>query len=77
MQGGSPTCCLNFFPLNEATGPADPMIHLGFAVDDLNVALKSVEAAGGRTVRPPQHTDWGYRAVVRDPDGRGVELYQT
>lgn len=40
-------------------------------------AVRSLEAAGGMVASRPQRSEWGYRAVVRDPDGRAVELCQV
>ena len=58
------------YPLPEEVGQADRTTRLGFTVPDLDAALRALESAGfvqGTT--PP-----GNRAVLRDPDGRAVEL---
>jgi catechol 2,3-dioxygenase-like lactoylglutathione lyase family enzyme len=65
---------LELYPLPEGTGPADATTRLGFAVPDLDAAVQSLEAAGGTVATRPRRTEWGYRAVVRDPDGRAVEV---
>ena len=61
---------LEIYPLPDGVVP-DATTRLGFAVDDLPAALTELE-------EPPtaKKTAWGWRAVVRDPDGRAVELYQ-
>jgi len=43
----------------------------------VNAVVGSLEAAGGAVVPRPRRTEWGVRAVVRDPDGRAVELCQN
>jgi lactoylglutathione lyase len=65
---------LELYPLPENAGPADATTRLGFAVSDLDTVVGSLEAAGGAVVSQPRRTAWGYRAVVRDPDRRAVEL---
>ncbi len=68
---------LELYPLSEDSGPADTTTRLGFAVTDLEAAVASLLAAGGTVVTKPKQTEWGLRAVVRDPDGRAVELSQV
>ena len=46
------------------------------AVVDVDAGVRSLEAAGGTVAARPRRTEWGYRAVVRDPGGRAVEVGQ-
>ncbi len=62
---------LEIYPTADGALP-DPGLRIGLVVDDLHGALRSV----GQAVTPRQ-TQWGLRAVVRDPDGRAVELCQA
>ena len=62
---------LEIYPTADGT-PPDPSLRIGLIVDDLHGALRSI----GQAVTPRQ-TPWGLRAVVRDPDGRAVELCQA
>ena len=66
---------LEIYPLPDG-GAADHSTRLGFVVSDLRRVLDAVQAGGAALVSAPQQTPWGHRAVVRDPDGRAVELYQ-
>jgi lactoylglutathione lyase len=59
------------YPTPTGTLP-DPNLRLGLAVADLPETLRFI----GQAVIPRQ-TPWGLRAVVRDPDGRAVELCQA
>jgi lactoylglutathione lyase len=68
---------LEFLPLEEDAPAPEPNVRLGFVVDDLDKALADLKALGTMVVNPPQSTSRGFRAVVRDPDGRSVELYKT
>jgi lactoylglutathione lyase len=65
---------LELYPLPDGASPADGTTRLGFAVPDLDAALRSLDAVGAVLVSQPKTTPWGRRAVVRDPDGRAVEL---
>ncbi len=48
----------------------------GFAVDDLHAVLERLDGLGSPIVEPLSKRSWGERALVRDPDGRVVELFQ-
>jgi predicted enzyme related to lactoylglutathione lyase len=67
---------LELYPLPAEAGPADASTRLGFGVSDVDGLMSSLEEVGGTVVTGPRRTEWGYRAVVRDPDGRAVELCQ-
>lgn len=68
---------LELYPVGEPHTPADTTTRLGFAVEDLNGVMRTLAAAGVQIVRPATDSDWGRRAIVLDPDGRSVELYQA
>jgi predicted enzyme related to lactoylglutathione lyase len=68
---------LELYPLPASAGPADASTRLGFEVPDLDAAVRSLEASGAVVVRGPGETEWGRRAVVRDPDGRMVEVHSA
>ena len=68
---------LEVYPLPDEDGVADATTRLGFAVDRLIEVVQSLREAGTVIVSEPRETAWGLRAVVRDPDGRAVELYQA
>jgi predicted enzyme related to lactoylglutathione lyase len=57
-----------------AEGLADTTTRLGFAVESLRQVVDKLAEAGTAVVANAQETEWGFRAVVRDPDGRAVEL---
>jgi lactoylglutathione lyase len=56
--------------------PVEATVRLGFGVPKLSEAIAALRSSGASVVSEPKVTDWGTRAVVRDPDGRIVELYQ-
>jgi predicted enzyme related to lactoylglutathione lyase len=62
---------LEIYPLPDGVSAADTTTRLGFAVENLDATLQAIQA------KPAQESEWGRRAVVRDPDGRAIELYQA
>jgi lactoylglutathione lyase len=67
---------LEVYPLPEQGHEADTTTRLGFTVARLAEVVAALEGIGTCITTTPQATEWGYRAVVRDPDGRAVELSQ-
>ena len=65
---------LEVYPLPEGDAPGDATTRLGFAVATVAEVVQALQALGAPVVTEPQATKWGFRAVVRDPDGRAVEL---
>jgi catechol 2,3-dioxygenase-like lactoylglutathione lyase family enzyme len=62
---------LELYPVADGSTP-DAGLRLGLSVDDIGETLRSL----GQTATARQ-TQWGLRALVRDPDGRTVELVQS
>ncbi len=56
---------------------ADATTRLGFVVRDLNETLELLRKRQPSPIAELRKTEWGIRAVVRDPDGRTVELYDA
>ncbi len=55
--------------------PVTASVRIGFSVDDLDLTIQRCMAVpDAKLVSPPQNSEWGYRAVVADPDGHRVEL---
>jgi lactoylglutathione lyase len=67
---------LELYPLPDDVGSVDATTRLGFSIENLAEVVEAIHAIGAPVLTEPQETPWGYRAVVRDPDGRAVELYQ-
>lgn len=68
---------LEFLPLSEEMPAPEPNVRLGFVVSDLEKTLGELKTMGTVVINPPQSTSRGFRAVVRDPDGRSIELYKA
>lgn len=68
---------LEFLPLAEEMSAPEPNVRLGFVVENLDQVLSELRGLGTVVINPPQSTSRGFRAVVRDPDGRSIELYKA
>ena len=55
---------------------ADTSTRVGFVVSELERVIEALHLADDAWASKPRESEWGLRAVVRDPDGRAVELYQ-
>lgn len=62
---------IEIYPLSD-DAEADVTTRLGFEVVGLAAVLVRLSSESA-----PKQTPWGLRAVVRDPDGRAVELYEA
>lgn len=60
------------YPLRS--GPPTTGTRIGFSVDDVDSIVELLSDAGGALVTHPHDSEWGRRAVVKDPDGHSVEL---
>lgn len=65
------------FEVYPAKNPTDVdrRTRLGFSTSDLSGAMNRLRTLDAEVLQQPSHSTWGVRAVVRDPDGRTVELY--
>ncbi len=64
---------LEIYPIHE--GVADSTVRLGFVVEDLEYVLESLSRLELSPKKTAKQTEWGLRVIVKDPDGRSVELY--
>lgn len=67
---------IEVYPLPDDAGPVDPSTRLGFAVEDVAEVFRALEGIGAKIVTPPKEAAWGLQGVVKDPDGRSVEVTQ-
>ncbi len=63
------------YPLPKASLEPDKNTRLGFTVQKLATLLSQLDASA--IISPPQQQKWGYTALVKDPDGRKVELTEA
>ena len=68
------TTTFEIYPLLKSQTKADTSTRLGFTIDNFEAFLQSLKSEFILTT--PQLTEWGEMAVVKDPDGRKVEIYK-
>lgn len=66
---------VEIYPLPN-DGSTDASTRLGFTVGNLAEVVRALEGIGTQVVKQPTQTTWGLQAVVKDPDGRSVEVTQ-
>lgn len=67
---------LEVYPLPDESTPIDAATRLGFVVENLADVVRRLQYIGAKIIAPLKDTGEGFRAVVKDPDGRSVELMQ-
>jgi len=65
---------LELYPLLKQQKEADYSTRLGFEVENLNVLIEELRATGVAIIQEPKESEFGCFAVVKDLDGRKVEL---
>lgn len=76
LAGKAGDVTFELYALPDDDTAVDTTTRLGFAVNTLVKVVEALQVLGATIVSQAKSTEWGYRAVVRDPDGRAVELYQ-
>jgi len=67
---------LEVYPAKSAD-EVDRTTRLGFDVENVASLLNTLRSSGAEIINDVKESKWGIRAVVRDPDGRSVELLQS
>lgn len=67
---------LEFYALAKGQQEADPHLRLGFELEYFDQVIAELKQEGIRFITEPAQTDFGFMAVVQDPDGRAIELYK-
>jgi len=67
---------LEIYPLAKNQTEADNELRVGFALDNFENTITTLKEKGVEFVSEPMQTDYGFMAIIKDPDGRRVELYK-
>ena len=68
---------LEIHPLAKGQLQADSNLRLGFRINNFeNIIDELKEAEVNFVMQPASTEDWGIMAIVTDPDGRKIELYE-
>ncbi|SKA36456.1 hypothetical protein SAMN04488128_104115 [Chitinophaga eiseniae] len=65
---------MEIYPLPANVPTADNTTRLGFGVTQLDELIRRLQQQQTPIFAIPGQSEWGYRAIVQDPDGRKVEL---
>ncbi|MCC9602855.1 VOC family protein [Stieleria sp. JC731] len=58
----------------QAPDEVDRTTRIGFSVDDIESILATMRDQNVEILNDLKQTRWGLRTVVKDPDGRSVEM---
>jgi lactoylglutathione lyase len=64
------------YPLAKNQSEPDKNLRLGFAIDNFDETVGKLKNKGVAFLLEPMLTDFGYRAIISDPDERKIELYK-
>lgn len=64
------------YPFLKNQTVADYSLRLGFAVEKLDELIRNLKKEKITIVKNPTFTEWGYHAIIKDSDGRKIELTQ-
>jgi len=67
---------LEIYPLSKGQTEADKDLRLGFAVDNFENILQVLKEKNTEFLSEPMQTDYGFMTIIKDPDGRKIELYE-
>jgi lactoylglutathione lyase len=67
---------LEIYPLAKGQTEADKELRLGFAVEKFDNTIQLLKEKDAEFLSGPMQTDYGYMTIVKDPDGRKIELYK-
>lgn len=76
LSGDTGSLVLEIYPTAE-NASCWPEPRIGFSVADMSETMTALESIGIETQSQPKSSPWGLRAVVRDFDGRKVELLEA
>ena len=62
------------YPLLRNQKNVDKSLRLGFSINNLDKKIIKLQQLGIEIVSLPKRSEWGYFAVIKDLDGRKIEL---
>ena len=65
------------YPLLKSQIAPDNSLRLGFNVQQLDALLDKLKKEGIDIVKEPTQLEWGYVAIIKDLDGRKIELKEV
>jgi lactoylglutathione lyase len=68
---------IELYPLPKGVTVPDTTTRIGFTVTALDSLIERLRGGEIQIISEPAVTEWGYTAIVKDVDGRTVELVQA
>jgi lactoylglutathione lyase len=68
---------LEIYPLTKSQSEADKSLRLGFGIDNFETIVQLLKENDVVFASHPIETEFGFMAIVVDPDGRKIELYRN
>jgi len=65
------------YPLLPKQLTPDSSLRLGLQIESLEELMKIIQQEAILTLQLPKQTKWGYTAIIKDPDGRKIELTES
>lgn len=68
---------LEIYPFSKKQTEADSSLRLGFGIDNFDTVINKLKAEQVVFSSEPMQTEFGFMAIIVDPDGRKIELYKS
>lgn len=65
------------YPLSKNQETPDMSLRLGFTVDKLDDLMLNLKKKNVEIVKEPKESEWGYFAIIKDLDGRKIEIKEA
>ena len=67
---------LEIYPFAKSQTAADKNLRLGFGIDNFDETIETLKKLEIAFSLEPTQTDFGFMAIISDPDERKIELYK-
>jgi len=67
---------LEIYPLTKGQSEADKNLRLGFGIDNFDKTVLTLKELQVSFSLEPTQTEFGFMAIISDPDERKIELYK-
>lgn len=67
---------LEIYPLTKNQTEADKNLRLGFGIDNFDQTIRTLKELQVPFSLEPTQTEFGFMAIIADPDERKIELYK-
>jgi lactoylglutathione lyase len=67
---------VEIYPLAKSQLVPDNHLRMGFGIDDFTITIQKLQEVGIKFLMEPAQTEFGWMAIIADPDGRKIELYK-